>query len=278
MEKTWRLLTNIIAAVLMGLVTACGSGSPGTGTVPPSLSPSLPADPATPGQSSWERHQEDGGRYFDQGMDCVDAEDETCALEAFENAIAEYSKAIELNPGAIKSYYNRGQAHKERGDIYFDRENSAYKTEYENARGNFSEVIEQQPEEQEMLVDALYHRGILYYQDASFAEAIADFDRAIELAPEDSELYLQRGDTYAEMGKTDLAIADFSKAIAMPPDNPEAYYLRARAYEDKGENALALADFEKVLELDKERGEVPVEVKEFAQKRVEELLQSVEKP
>lgn len=278
MEKTWRLLTNIIAAVLMGLVTACG-GEGGTGTVPPSLSPSLPADPATPGQSSWERHQEDGGRYFDQGMDCVDAENETCALEAFENAIAEYSKAIELNHGAIKSYYNRGQAHQERGDIYFDLGMDEAATDaYDKAKDDFSQVIDQQPDDRNMLTDALYNRGMLYYQDASFAEAIADFDKAIELAPEDSELYLQRGDIYAEMGKTDLAIADFSKAIESMPDNPEAYYLRARAYEDKGENTLALADFEKVLELEKEGVEVPVEVKKFVQKRVEELSQSVEKP
>jgi tetratricopeptide (TPR) repeat protein len=255
MERTRKLLTIIVAAVLMGLVTACDSGSPGTG---------------------WERHQEDGGRYFDQGMDCVDAKDETCALEAFEYAIAEYSKAIVLNPGAIKSYYNRGQAHKERGDIYFDLEKDEAATDaYDKAKNDFSQVIDQQPDDRNMLADALYNRGMLHYQDGKYDQAIADFSKAIELMPDDLELslelYLQRGDTYTEKGETDLAIADFSKAIELAPDNPEAYYLRAQAYEDKGENALALADYEKVLELVAAGKEVPVEVKEFVQKRVEEL-------
>lgn len=254
MGKTRKLLTIIVAAVLMGLVPACSNGN-------------------------WEDSHENGRRFSQKGIDLLDAGNEPDALKAFENAIAEYSKAIELNPGAIKSYYNRGLDYKECGDIHFDREKYKAATDaYNKAKDDFSQVIDQQLNNSNMLADALYNRGMLYYQDRKNDQAIADFSKAIELPPDNPEisleLYLQRGDTYTKMGKTDLAIADFSTAIKLAPDNPEAYYLRAQAYEDKGENALALADYEKVLELVAAGKEVPVEVEKFVQERVEELRHS----
>ena len=62
------------------------------------------------------------------------------------------------------------------------------------------------------------------------------------------------------------AIADYDRAIALKPDNASAYYTRGNAYYQKGDLERAIADFQKVVEL----GGNPKAVAD-ARKRLEEL-------
>ncbi len=64
-------------------------------------------------------------------------------------------------------------------------------------------------------------------QKKAFDAAIADFDKAIELNPEDAMAYYNRGTAYAGLEQFDAAIADFDKAIELNPDFVEAYHNRA---------------------------------------------------
>ena len=62
-----------------------------------------------------------------------------------------------------------------------------------------------------------------------FDAALPDFDKAIELKPDDAYTYKFRG--FAEIGlnQWDKAVADFTTAIQKQPDDPQNYDRRAWA-------------------------------------------------
>ena len=61
-------------------------------------------------------------------------------------------------------------------------------------------------------------------------EAIDDYSKAIEIAPNKSEAYINRGDVKVSQEKYDDAIADYSKAIEISPSNSKAYNNRGNTY------------------------------------------------
>ena len=68
--------------------------------------------------------------------------------------------------------------------------------------------------------------GSAYADKGEFDKAIADYTRAIELAPNAADVYYNRGSAYHEKGKYDRAIDDYIKAISLDPNLAMAYYNR----------------------------------------------------
>jgi tetratricopeptide (TPR) repeat protein len=60
-------------------------------------------------------------------------------------------------------------------------------------------------------------RGILHSQRQEFDAAIADYDRAIALRPENAQSYVSRGQALRQTGNLDRALADFERAITLAP-------------------------------------------------------------
>ena len=77
--------------------------------------------------------------------------------------------------------------------------------------------------------EAYNNRGLAYAKKGEIDTAIKDFSKVIEINPDDTEAYNNRGLAYAKKGEIDTAIKDFSKAIEMNPDDAEAYN-RSRFY------------------------------------------------
>jgi len=82
-----------------------------------------------------------------------------------------------------------------------------------------------------------------------FTGALADLDKAVQLQPEQAELYVIRGAVKGGHGDFDQAITDFSKAISLKPAEAEAYGARGMAEHDKGDLTASLADLNKALEI-----------------------------
>lgn len=95
-----------------------------------------------------------------------------------------------------------------------------------------------------------YHnRGVAYYHSGKNELALADFNKAFELKLDNSEVYNNRGAVYAAMGSADAAIADFTKAIELSPDYAEAYNNRGTEYGKARMFEAALTDFNKAIQL-----------------------------
>jgi len=79
--------------------------------------------------------------------------------------------------------------------------------------------------------------------------AIADFSKAIKLAPNDADAYCSRAELYTQMGDHNNAIADYSQAIRINPNNAESYAFRGSNYSQEEKYDQALPDFNKAIQL-----------------------------
>ncbi|MFC2018718.1 hypothetical protein ACFLU4_02015 [Chloroflexota bacterium] len=126
-----------------------------------------------------------------------------------DEAIADISKAIELDPNNFE-YYNS------RASIY-----------------------------RQFSLDTTHGTGkLLRYANALY-QAIADYTKAIEMAPENADGYWERGSCYSANAEHAKAIMDYTKAIELGKE--DAYYYRALLYETLGDNTKALVDYRKCL-------------------------------
>ncbi len=80
--------------------------------------------------------------------------------------------------------------------------------------------------------------------------AIGDYNRALELKPNEPYAYLSRGIAFFNKKNYDLSAADFSKAIELNPKDTTAYLNRGNSYEKLGELEKAVGDYLKAVELD----------------------------
>lgn len=151
-----------------------------------------------------------------------------------DKAIAEFNKAIKINPRDADAYYNRGIA-------YY------YKGQYDQAISDFNRVLEINPGD----IRAYKGRALVYQNKGQYDEAISDYDTAItEMDSIYAEIHINRGVAYARgKGQYDKAISDYTKAIEINPKDTKAYNNRGIAYQSTGQYELAIADFNKAIEI-----------------------------
>ncbi len=152
----------------------------------------------------------------------------------YDNAIAAYSKAIELNPQEVRAYFNRGNTYKLRG-------------QYDLAMADYK-AIELNPQEARIYIG----RGLVFAAKGQYDLAIVDYNKAIELKPQgelEVLVYNNRGLSYVAKRQYDLAIVDYNKAVELNPQHAKAYNNRGIAYGAKGQFDLAMADYNKAIEL-----------------------------
>ncbi len=105
--------------------------------------------------------------------------------------------------------------------------------------------------ETETLSLCLVKRGKIFHRMGNKEKALADFSKAIELAPKTIAAFLYRGSLWLSEGEHDRALADFNKAIHLDSKSTYAYINRGKAWFDKREPDKALADFNKAIELNR---------------------------
>ena len=90
--------------------------------------------------------------------------------------------------------------------------------------------------------------GIVLRRRGQLNEAILAYDRAVDLAPDLAEAFLNRGAAWAALADTDLALADLDRALALGPAEPQvALVNRALVYERRGELDAAWRDLQAAL-------------------------------
>ena len=80
--------------------------------------------------------------------------------------------------------------------------------------------------------------------------ALADYDEAIRLAPDQPDPYLNRGAALEGMGRWEDAIADYTRVLTIDPDDAPAYNNRGNARAGLGQWEPALEDYQKATALD----------------------------
>ena len=79
-------------------------------------------------------------------------------------------------------------------------------------------------------------------------------DEILNADPADRLALLARGSVYLKMGNVENAIADFNRTIEIDSNHSKAYHLRGLAREMAGDDGEALEDFNKAIHIDPEYG------------------------
>ena len=91
-------------------------------------------------------------------------------------------------------------------------------------------------------------------QQGKCDEAIADFNEAIQINPQDAKAYTNRGNAKVALDQHDDAIADYDQAIRIHPQFAEAYSNRGNLYREMGAYEKARTNLQRALELATEQG------------------------
>lgn len=185
----------------------------------------------------------------------------------FQQAVAEFDKAIELNPLYAEAFLYKGIARIELGDFekairdftitieldpafsdqahYFRGLARYYKDELVEAIDDFTVAIRMNPD-----YVAFYQRGKANLKLREFRRSINDFEIAIRLNPDFYEAYLYRGINLYFLEEYEYAIEDLEIAKRRLPNNPDAFYYSGLARTAIQNSYVAIEDLNRAIELD----------------------------
>lgn len=132
--------------------------------------------------SQAEQRLNQGNKYFDEGK--------------YNEAIREYTKAIEADPNLVEPYTNRASAYVEVG-------------EFDKAIADNTKAIELDPEN----VIPYYNRSMAYARKGEFDKVIADCNKILDdFKFYNNWVFYTRALAYAEKNQYDKALTDLQKA------------------------------------------------------------------
>ena len=117
-----------------------------------------------------------------------------------DNAIADYTRVIQIDPGYSPAYYNRGIANEG-------------KDQHDQAIADFSKAVEINPRH----AGAFNARARAYLEIGQRMLALADARRAVTLDPFDEQFLHTRANVYEALGHAQEAIADYRRVLASNP-------------------------------------------------------------
>lgn len=116
----------------------------------------------------------------------------------------------------------------------------------EEALDTFAKVIEMDPNYSEYYNE----RGSIYFKAGRLHEAEQDYLHAIELSPPYPEVWINLGQCYREMERTEDAIAAYTRALDLNPLATLPLVGRAEMYAESGRFEESLADYQMALQLE----------------------------
>ncbi|PZG19710.1 tetratricopeptide repeat protein [Nonomuraea aridisoli] len=149
-----------------------------------------------------------------------------------EEALADYTRAIEADPGYPDYYLDRGNLLQELGRT-------------DEALADYEAVMRLSPP----FPEAYYNRSELRYAAGDLEGARADLDHTLELDPEFARAYVNRSGLRVAAGDHAAARRDVELGLALTPADPHLLCVLGQVELAEHRHAEALAAFERALEL-----------------------------
>lgn len=150
-------------------------------------------------------------------------------LQRYDLSLGDNSKCIELDPSNFGFYLNRGHN-------YMGLE------EYQMAIADYSKSIE--------LADTFFARkarGDAYIRNHQYELAMADFNRMARIWPRDSDVFLYRSQVYGLLGDYNNALEECKQGTSIYPENSILLFNLAQCYEFLGNKDMAVEYYRKAL-------------------------------
>ncbi len=156
------------------------------------------------------------------------------AAENLPRALADFGKAIELNPGDKAALLGHAVTQAKLG-------------RFDQAVSDASRAIAIDPDD----ADAYFERGFAYAQLADYRDAIADEAQVIRVDPSNARAYDNRCFYRAILGEAlDRALADCATALSLRPNDPTVLGALGFTYLRAGQAEQAAAAYSAALQLD----------------------------
>ena len=127
---------------------------------------------------------------------------------AWEKAIREFTRTIELDPSYIEAWYNRGLLYEKLGDL-------------EKACEDFKQVVSRAP----AFHAARHNLGILYIKQQEWKDAEQVFEEILEVEPREPDAHYHLAEIYLNLyGDVDRAIHCLQYAIERDPEHLDARF------------------------------------------------------
>jgi tetratricopeptide (TPR) repeat protein len=133
-----------------------------------------------------------------------------------QNAVLNYSKAIEMNPSDVNSLVNRGI-------VYFEMK------DLPAASADFTKAISMNAKNPE----AFYWRAQVNQQMGQFASAISDYNQAINIDEKRPNYFVGRAECYFTTSDFSSAVRDYKKALELNPSDAALNKAYANARQKK---------------------------------------------
>ncbi len=128
----------------------------------------------------------------------LDEGEELARQGRLDEAIKEFTKAIELDPLFAETYNGRGLVY-------------SSLSQFERAIKDYDQAISLNPQ----YAEAYYNRGLAYFYLGQFERAIREYDRAIFLDPQYAVAYANRARSYTLLGMDAEAQQDVNQAVEL---------------------------------------------------------------
>ena len=152
----------------------------------------------------------------------------------YNEAIAAYNKAIELDPNYVAAWGNKGNA------LYT-------LVRYDEALAAYNKTIELDPNN----TKAWFAKGVALYTLGRYDEALAAYNKVIGLDPNFSSAWGNKGVALGDLGRYDEAFAAYNKSIELDPKNSTvAWSGKGNALNNLGKYQESLDACNKALSID----------------------------
>ena len=185
----------------------------------------------------------------------------------FDNAIADYTKASELEPDNPKYYLWLSKCYGKKDDFDKNQENVQaalkYKPENVDVAQWITETMHGKPQKdnhEEVMAELqkLVNTGMGALQRGSKDLAIMIYTKALQLAMDTKsisdnvigKIFYMRGVGFMENEEYERAIDDFSQAVLINPQNIDAYLQRTVCHANMGNKEQVLADLDAASKID----------------------------
>ncbi|HLP89648.1 MAG TPA: hypothetical protein VK184_13785 [Nostocaceae cyanobacterium] len=102
--------------------------------------------------------------------------------------------------------------------------------------------------------EKLNKQGARKLQEKAYGAALLDFEQAINLNPQYTDAYYNRGVAKTYLQKYLPAIEDFNQVVTYSPNYSAAYYYRGYCYDKLNDKQAAIKDFDQAASLYKQQG------------------------
>jgi tetratricopeptide (TPR) repeat protein len=149
-----------------------------------------------------------------------------------DQALAEFEKAIEINPKLTVAYLGAGDIYRLRGD-------------YEAAERNYRQAAELTPRD----FQAQYLHGLSLQLLGRYSDAARAYLRALELRRDDFQANLNLATTYLQLGEPAEGLPYGQRAVQLNPKSPDARINLGAVYSMLDRHAEAVVEYQQAAEL-----------------------------